>query len=202
MRFVISLVLLALSHLPVVAQDTNLFQVLLDGEDWKPHSGPLPPTAAKTKSGWAYSLAEQAVWASGPDGQKRQVATSLGSPGALALAPDGGTLVVADSAGKHLYAFRVEKDGGLTCREAYGTMLLPHGAKASGAAGMTVDSAGRYYVSTPVGIQMFDPTCRLVGILRSPVAQPGPLAWAGNDLYVADGERRFVRKTRAQAPPP
>jgi sugar lactone lactonase YvrE len=200
MRFVISVLVLALSHLNLLAQDTNLFQVLLDGEDWTPFSTPAPAVATRTTNGWTFSLAEQAVWVVGPDNQKRQAAGGIGSPGALSLSPDGGTLVVADAAGKHLYAFRVEKDGSLTCREAYGTMLLPFGAKASGAAGMTVDSAGRFYVSTPVGIQMFDGTCRLVGIIRSPTAQPGPLAMMGNELYASDGKRWFVRKTKAQAP--
>lgn len=205
-RLVVSALLLGLSALPVRAQDTNLFQVLIDGEGWQAVNVPLPSAAVRTRGGLTFtsSPAEQAVYVSDSSGQKRKVAEGLGSPSALALSPDEGTLVVADAAGKHLYAFRVEKDGRLTCKDAYGTMLLPHGSKASGAAGMTVDSAGRFYVSTPVGIQVFDLTCRLSGIILPPAAQPGALAFGGPDghiLYVRCGDQLYARKTKAQGVP-
>lgn len=198
MRPIIATSFLLLTALPAAAQDTNLFQVLLDGEGWQAASAMPPAVPVRTREGLVYSIADQSVYVTGPDGQKRKVAESIGLPGALALSPDEGTLVVADTAGKHLYAFRVEKDGSLSCKDAYGTMLLPHGSKASGAAGMTVDNAGRFYVSTPVGIQVIDLTCRLSGIIRLPAASPGPLTFRDNTLYVVCGDKTFARKTKVQ----
>ncbi|MCP6768797.1 SMP-30/gluconolactonase/LRE family protein, partial [Klebsiella pneumoniae] len=89
-------------------------------------------------------------------------------PTGIVFTPDQGTLVVADAAGKHLYAFRVEKDGSLTGKEGYYTLRLPVGQQASGAGAMCVDTAGRLYVTSTVGVQCFDPTGRLNGVLLNP----------------------------------
>jgi sugar lactone lactonase YvrE len=64
---------------------------------------------------------------------------------------------------------------------------------------MTVDSAGRYYVSTPVGVQVFDLTCRLSGIIRLPPDGPPGRLWFNGDVLLLDcGGRSWDRKTKAQ----
>jgi gluconolactonase len=144
---------------------------------------------------------EQAVYAVA-GGKKRKVAEGIARPTGLVLWPDQGTLVVADAAGKHLYAFRIEKDGSLTCKEGYYTLRLPAGQKESGAAGMCMDSAGRLYVASTVGVQCFDPTGRLNGVLLNPTTTPPTAVIFGgadlDQLYLACGDRLFVRETKAQ----
>ncbi|MBY0522244.1 MAG: SMP-30/gluconolactonase/LRE family protein [Gemmataceae bacterium] len=157
------------------------------------------------KNGTVYCTVpgEQVVYALSK-GEKRKVAEGIGKPTGLALLPDGGTLIVADAAGKHLYAYRVEKDGSLTCKEGYYTMRLPAMQKASGAGGMTMDSAGRLYVATTVGVQCYDPTGRLNGVLLNPPGAslpPTAVVFGGPDhdtLYVACGDKLFARKTKAK----
>jgi enterochelin esterase family protein len=71
--------------------------------------------------------------------------------------------------------------------------------KASKGDGMAVDKAGRYYVTSTLGIQVFDPTGRLCGVLAKPkAAQPlTSCVLAGADhqyLYVTNGDTVLRRK--------
>jgi enterochelin esterase family protein len=79
------------------------------------------------------------------------------------------------------------------------------GETASGVTALTVDDKGRVYACTPLGVQVFDPTGRLSGVLLKPadgdltaVALGGP---DGDTLFVACGEKIFARKTKAKAVP-
>lgn len=149
---------------------------------------------------WFTDPAGHRVWHVPPGGQPRVVHEGIERPNGIILWPDQGTLVVADSAGAHLWAFRIEADGSLSCPERYYTMRLPLGSDRSGADGMTVDSAGRLYVATAVGLQVFDPTGRLSGVILKP--QPASLsnvAFAGpklDTLYVTSRDKVYRRATK------
>ena len=108
------------------------------------------------------------VWLVRPSGEKEVVAKGIAAPNGIILWPNEGTLVVADSAGKNLMAFRVEEDGTLS----YGAPVYTCRVRAKDAPskvdGMTVDSAGRLYVATDLGIQMFDSTARISGVIHKP----------------------------------
>ena len=67
----------------------------------------------------------------------------LQSPSVLAIWPDQGTLVVGDAKGKHLWAFRCEKDGTLTAGEPYYALRLRTGEKESHVTALTVDTKGQ-----------------------------------------------------------
>jgi sugar lactone lactonase YvrE len=159
---------------------------------------------AVTRGGTIYCtvLEQKAVFRVAANGEKTKIAEGIAQPAGIALWQDQGTLVVADAAGKHLYAYRIEKDGSLTCKEGYYTLRLPDGQKESGAGGMTVDSAGRLYVASTVGVQCFDPTGRLNGVLLNPTSTPSTaVAFGGPEgsrLYIACGDRLFTRKTKAK----
>ena len=73
---------------------------------------------------------------------------------------------------------------------------------ASGGDGMASDEQGRYYVTSALGVQVFDPTGRMCGVLPKP--QPDkPLtscALSGEGrayLYVTNGDKIFRRKVQA-----
>src|SRR5262249_39037189 len=86
----------------------------------------------------------------------------------LALSPDGGTLVATGLDGKHVYAFRIDKDGELAAREAYYALRLRRGQKRLVTGSLTFDRDGRLYVATATGVQVFDPTGRFFGELLPP----------------------------------
>jgi gluconolactonase len=76
----------------------------------------------------------------------------------------------------------------------------------AGGDGMTVDSAGRCYVTTALGLQIFDAAGHLLGVVPKP--GNGPLVSAGfggkdlDRLFVACGDKVYWRKTRVHGAPP
>jgi enterochelin esterase family protein len=101
--------------------------------------------------------------------------------------------------------FRVNEGGSLDAKMPTMPMRLPIDAKgefrfnepppyvaASRGDGMAVDNAGRYYVTSELGVQIFDPTGRPCGVLPK-VNGDQPLTsciLAGSDhstLYIAPG---------------
>ena len=121
-------------------------------------------------------------------------------PNGIALTPDEGTLAVSDYGGRHTWVWRLGKDGSLDLRQPYITLRTPAPALPSKGDGMTTDAVGRYYVTSAVGLQMFDPTGRMGGVIAAPTRQPiVSVAFAGPGhqyLYVAAGDEIFRRKTK------
>ena len=70
---------------------------------------------------------------------------------------------------------------------------------------LTTDAAGRVYACTPLGIQVFDPTGRLCGVLHKPGrGDLTAIAFCGENrdiLAVACGEKLFMRKMQAKGLP-
>lgn len=138
-----------------------------------------------------------------PAGEHRVVHKGdLIRPNGITLSPDQGTLIVSDHGGKNAWAFRIEADGGLAYAQPYMTLRTPNAdPEISRGDGATTDAFGRYYVTSALGIQMFDPTGRLGGVIANPQPSVVSVEFAGPDLaylYVAAGDKIFRRKTRSQ----
>jgi enterochelin esterase family protein len=145
--------------------------------------------------------------------------TGLAGPNGIALSPDHGTVAVSESGGQHVWAYRINGDGTLDARLPYMTLRRPIDPKGefksqelppylprSSGDGMTTDTLGRYYVTSAVGVQVFDPTGRLCGVVAKPVADKSitsvVLAGPKRDvLYVTSGDRIFRRKVQATGSP-
>ncbi len=69
-------------------------------------------------------------------------------------------------------------------------------------AGLTLDAVGRAYATSREGVQMFDPTGRLSGVMTAPERKElGGVAFGGADLdqlYVTCGGKVYFRKTLAK----
>jgi sugar lactone lactonase YvrE len=110
--------------------------------------------------------------------------------------------MVADSWNKWVWSFQVLPDGSLANGQPFYRLETPDQSSRSSADGMTVDSEGRLYVTTAIGLQVCDQPGRVNAIIRKP--QAGPLAnvvFAGPDLqtlYVTAGDKVFRRKVRAK----
>ncbi len=147
--------------------------------------------------------------------EKRAADTGLLNPNGITLSPDHGTLAVSESAGEFVYTFRVNPNGTLDAKGPYMTLRRPIDPKgefkynepppyqkASRGDGMTSDTLGRYYVTSAVGLQVFDPTGRLCGVLTKPQLDK-PLTscvLSGPNreyLYVTNGDKIFRRKVQA-----
>ena len=175
---------LSLLLLPAIgaAQDMPLFTITQSGETWKPATGERP----KTPSSW--------------------VDTS----------PDGATMFQANWEIGFVYAWQRSKDPKAAIGLApYAQLRIEQSYDNSREAqakrkkfppkievhSVMVDSAGRIYAATKPGIQVFDPTGRLCGVLALPMAgQPDHLGWEGDAkdrLVVWIGEKKFTRAMRA-----
>ena len=112
---------------------------------------------------------------------------------------DGGTLVIGNPVAGALNAFRVGKDGGLDAEEEY-YKLRTRRRSSSKVISLTLDADGRLYAATTEGVQVFDPTGRLCGVINAPArAAVTALAFAGPDrdlLYVVCGGKLYARKTK------
>lgn len=145
-------------------------------------------------------------------GEIAPVDTGITRPNGIALSNDGGTLAVSDAGGEHVWTFRVNADGMLDAKMPTMALRLPIDPKgefkfnapppyltASRGDGMAVDRLGRYYVTSAVGVQIFDPTGRQCGVLPKPnAALPLTsciLAGPHHDyLYITHGSTILRRK--------
>jgi len=137
-----------------------------------------------------------------PRGKPRVVASELRGPNGLALSPDEGTLIVSEYRGDKAWAYRVESDGALRFGAPWIELRAPVGRGDSGGDGSTTDAEGRFYVTSTLGVQMFDWTGRLGGVIAVP---PGPpavsVAFAGTGrayLYICAGDKVWRRKTKVR----
>lgn len=145
-------------------------------------------------------------------GEVTPVDTGITKPNGIALSNDGGTLAVSDYGGDSTWMFRVNAEGRLDGKMSIMPMRLPIDPAgdfqfnepppykaASLGDGMSVDKAGRYYVTSALGVQVFDPTGRPCGVLPK-VDGDQPLttcilAGTGHStLYIAHGKRIYSRK--------
>ncbi len=114
----------------------------------------------------------------GPDAL-RLLADDFEKPNGLAFSPDERTLYVCDTGRYHVRAFDVEADGSLRVGSSRVFARLDPG-QPGGPDGMKVDKAGRVYVAVALGVWVFEPDGRLLGILALP-ARPSNLAWCDAD---------------------
>lgn len=125
----------------------------------------------------------------------------VAKPNGISISPDERTLVVSEYGGKHVWAWRIEDDGTLSGGAPFMTMWLPVGKESASGDGATTESKGRIFVTTELGVQIFDPAGRLAGIIAKPVADGKIVSceFGGKDhdvLYVAAGDKIFARKLK------
>jgi len=129
-------------------------------------------------------------------------AGGINKPNGIALSPDQRLLIVSEYGGTNAWTFLVDDDGGLRGGERNMELRAPVGKADSGGDGMTVDAAGRAWITSHLGIQVFDAGGRLGGVVSRP-QEKGTVscAFAGPDrayLYVCSSDAVFRRKTLTQ----
>jgi sugar lactone lactonase YvrE/enterochelin esterase-like enzyme len=176
-----------------------------------------PNDLAVSKIGHVYFTEtgkKQVSWVLAGSTELRVADTGIQAPNGITLSPDQSTLAVSDYRGENVWTFAVQSDGNLSSKAPYMTLQTEvdiqntasngRGAAfkpASGGDGMTVDPQGRFYVASNLGIQVFDPTGRLCGIVSRPQIQK-PLTScviSGPNheyLYATNGDKIFRRKVQ------
>jgi len=191
----------------------------VDGAVREVTTGVQPNDLVITKEGYIYVTetgSQQITFIDSNTGAVWSADHGIMAPNGIALSPDGGTLAVSEYKGQYVWVFRLEPDGTLSAKSPYMTLRLPLDPKgefkpteppptlsAARGDGMCTDWRGRFYVTSALGVQIFDPTGRLCGVLDKP--QPSaPLtncALAGSQhdtLFVTNGDKVLSRKLQIE----
>jgi sugar lactone lactonase YvrE/enterochelin esterase-like enzyme len=145
-------------------------------------------TDPPNKQVWHFTLA----------GKKQVVAKNIAFPNGVVATTDHAFLLVTDTRGRFNLSFAIQPDGSLAHRQQHGHLHRGDGDNDTGADGLAVDTAGRSYVTTRMGVQVLDQLGRVHIIL----SKPGP-GWLSNvvfggpkldTLYVTCGTRVYRRK--------
>jgi len=161
---------------------------------------------AVSKNGHVYITGKQVTAVDTKTGEAKVADTGITSPNGIGLT-SGGTLYVSDYGGLNVFAFKVNDDGTLSDKRPLMTLKAPENKPTvAGGDGMTLDAEGRCYVTSALGLQVFNSAGKLVGILPKP--GNGPLVSAGfggkglSTLYVACGDKIYKRPTMTRGMPP
>ena len=143
-------------------------------------------------------------------------------PNGISISPDQKTLTVSDHGGANVWTWQIAEDGTLSAGAPYMTMQTPldpdqtNGAKPGERPadlpkfkkealgdGMTTESTGRWFVTTALGVQVFDPAGRLSGTLARPTPESKVVSveFAGKDhdtLFIAAGDTIWSRKLKVK----
>jgi len=167
------------------------------------------PEAKKSQPG-------RSVYYLPPDGPLKRVVEPnvFAMPNGLALTPDGKTLLVNNTYDSEsfwnvdtdkdnfVWAYDVESDGTLSgprkfCELLLTPEVLDRRGRTTSADGMTVDTEGRLYVATYIGLQIFDARGGFVGVVNSPIF-PVSVCFGGPDmktLYLAAYDKIYRIRT-------
>ena len=122
-------------------------------------------------------------------------------PNGITLSPDEQTLVVSDHGGAHVWAWQIQGDGSLAAGAPFMTMRLALGKETAMGDGATTEAKGRYFVTTELGVQIFDSAGRLAGVLDKPTPESKVVSveFAGPNhdrLFVAAGDKIYSRQLK------
>jgi len=187
------------------AQDMPLSQILIEGEGWKKAEGrPEKPkehlllrvgSEAGRQRMWTRVGGREITIADGRD------LTDSG-PHALVLSSDEQTALLGYPSKAAVWAFRVDGRGHLSDGAPYCPLRLSSGTPYAEVTGLALDKDGRIYAATPLGVQVFDPTGRLCGVL-TPAAKGRPehMAFKGDQLTIWIGGTKYTRKLNTKGAP-
>ena len=112
-------------------------------------------------------------------GRIERVADNFDHPNGIAFSPDESTLYVGDSGDPHRVLAYEVVDGRRLVRQRVFAVIEPGYPD-----GLKTDAAGRVYVSSFAGVQIFNPDGRRAGLI--PVPGSVNFAFAGDALYITN----------------
>ncbi|MFN8593917.1 MAG: SMP-30/gluconolactonase/LRE family protein [Thermomicrobiales bacterium] len=135
-----------------------------------------------------------------PDGTLERIDQGLAFPNGVAIAPDGGSVYLAETYRNHILRYPIAADGVIGAREIFA--LLPGGA---GPDGMACDEAGNLYVAHYGGgkVAVFDPDGAMIEEIAVPGVNVTNCAFGGPDrrtLVITEVETASLYQMRVEIP--
>ena len=123
-----------------------------------------------------------AVYYASEDGKVIRLLDDLKAPNGVILSPDEKTLYVIPTLQKEMMAYPVTAPGKLGAGKEFCTLFQPEGAaEPSGGDGLTLDAKGNLYITSKLGLQVFDPEGKHLGTIEFP-EQPANVTFGGKDF--------------------
>lgn len=115
-----------------------------------------------------------------------RVTGGLAAPNGIGLSPDGNKLYVCPSQQAEMLVYDVLGPGKLSEGKTFCSVQQPDGKSDTGADGITLDVQGNVYITTHLGVQIFSPAGKSLGLVAFP-EQPANVCFGGDDwktMYV------------------
>ena len=128
----------------------------------------------------------QAVYYIANDKSVTRVTDDIAAPNGIALSPDGKQLYVIPSHQDEMLVYDVDGPGELSGGKTFCKVKQPEGKTETGGDGMVVDVEGNLYITTHLGVQIYSPQGKRMGLVKFP-EQPANVTFAGPDrktMYV------------------
>jgi gluconolactonase len=122
-----------------------------------------------------------AVYYASTAGTVTRLIDDLPNPNGVILSPDERTLYVIPSGQKQMMAYPVEGPGKLGKGRVFCELEQARAGGNSGGDGLAVDVNGFLYITSGIGLQVFDPTGKKKGVIAFP-EQPANVTFGGKDL--------------------
>ena len=173
---------------------------------------------ALDKRGGVYFTDLEGIYYLPPGGSVTKIIDDVPNPNGVILSPDEKMLYVHNKDGAFMLAFDVAPDGTISNRRnfaRYKSVRIPGHADPAwdtdnGADGMAVDSEGRVYAATNVGVEVFSPRGDLLGVIpvqwgaeNNRIRHPQNVAFGGPDrktLYMVGAGTIFKVRMLSQGP--
>jgi gluconolactonase len=114
-------------------------------------------------------------------GKVTRLIDDLPNPNGVLLSPDEKTLYVLPSGQKQMMAYPVAAPGKLGKGRVFCELEQAKAGGNGGGDGGTVDAKGNVYITSALGLQVFDPAGKKLGTIRFP-EQPSNATFGGKDL--------------------
>ncbi|MCA9191665.1 MAG: SMP-30/gluconolactonase/LRE family protein [Planctomycetales bacterium] len=113
-----------------------------------------------------------------PDGTVLRLGSDLTAPNGIMLSPDEKTLYVVPSMSSRMMAYDIIVPGKIGMGHVFCELQQPSGQTNTGGDGLTVDIKGNVYITSNLGVQVFSPNGKLLGIIECP-EQPANASFGG-----------------------
>ncbi len=124
---------------------------------------------------------KEAIYYRSADGKVTRILDNLKTPNGIILSPDEKTLYVIPTMQKNMWAYPVTSPGKLGEGRIFCELSQREGKDNAGGDGVSIDSKRNLYIASELGIQVFNPEGKLLGIIKFP-EQPANVTFGGPEM--------------------